>query len=225
MKICVGIPVITGADHCKRAIDSVLNQEGVELLIIDNNADAEVKSMLVQYMSLANVLIIVNPVNVYVNPAWNQIIEHFLKVSDSDHLVVMNSDIQMQNDWANVCRCRFYLRSDEILIPRTLELSPLPYKVDVTLQNHRLVRIGVPGFFFTLNRTQAKEIFPIDDRIRCWFGDNFIFERLRKSCNETIVPDNLLCIHSWSSSVSVVPGVSDIIEQDKIAWETVKHLV
>jgi glycosyltransferase involved in cell wall biosynthesis len=223
IKILCGIPVITGADHCRKAFDSVLNQENIELLIIDNNAEPEVKALIKEYSDRYNVHITVNPKNIYVNPSWNQIMNYFSWYSDAQYLVIMNSDLVMQNDWSNICREWWANQPDHLLLP--IITDELPTKIHMVEQIGNQVDSGTPGVFITLNRDQVKLVNPIPREIKIWFGDNVIFDTLRRLKYVTVIPECLLASHTWSSTISRVPEAYEIIEQDKIAWELIKHKV
>jgi len=225
MKILVGIPVITGADHCRKAFDSVLNQENIELLIIDNNAEPKVKALIAEYKDRYNVHVTVNPKNIYVNAAWNQIMNYFLWYSDCNYLVIMNSDLIMQNQWAEICRNRWTINPDEIILPVILEHIELFDTIATSVLEPVVAYAGTPGVFITLNRNQAKFVNPINRELKIWFGDNWIFDTLRRKGYLTVIPNNLQAKHAWSSTINRVPEAHEIIEQDKIAWEKIKHLV
>lgn len=210
----VGIPVVTGAHHCKAAIDSV--KGGADVLIIDNGADEEVKVMLDGYAEDERIHVIQNPKNIYVNPAWNQILEYFMKWGRYDRLVIMNSDLSMGYLWDLVCSAQWNKDSDAILVPvinPKEDIYPCPYLLPATL-----VKEGTPGVFITLNRHQARLVHPIPDSIRIWFGDNWIYEILRASGYKTIIPPNLIATTQWSQTIKRIPEAAEIIEQDKIAW-------
>lgn len=215
-KILIGIPVLYGAYHCKEAIESVINKPNVDLLIIDNGAEQAVKNIVQFYDILPNVTVISNKVNIFVNPAWNQIIDYFIH-SDHDRLIIMNSDLIMGNGWDEVCQKRWAVNHDEILLPVIGEL----HYVDTNIANAKKVYSGTPGVFITLNKEQAKIIYPIPSAINIWFGDNWIYEILRSSGYETLIPDNLLANHYWSSTIQKLGNAGEIIEEDKIAWDTI----
>lgn len=217
-RILVGIPVLTGADHCEETISSVIYKNSVNVLIIDNGAETAVKERLLLYHHLRNFHVIHNEINKYVNPAWNQIIEFFLK-HDYDRLIIQNSDLILQKDWDKVCRNRWEVDPDEILLPVMDEL----HDVDTAIAPAKKVDSGTPGVFITLNRKQAELIYPIPSEILVWFGDLWAFTILRNKGYETLIPENLLDKHYWSSTVSKVPGIGDLIEQDKLQWEIVKE--
>lgn len=225
-KILVGIPVVTGAQHCKEAIESVIGYGDV--LVIDNGADQEVIDALVGLSDRIvagwkKLYIIKNEKNIYVNPAWNQIMKHFLEHEEYDRLIIMNSDLTMQHPWEYVCDVRWSKDGDEILIPNinpNKTYPPYPYFIPANV-----VSSGTPGVFITLNRKQVEEVYPIPDEIRIWFGDNYIYEILRGIGYNTVVVPNLIGTTSWSQTISRVPRAYDIIEEDKVAWELIKHKV
>lgn len=214
MKILVGIPVVTGALHCRAAIDSA--KVGADVLVIDNGADEEVKVMLDEYSDDDWIYVLQNSKNIYVNPAWNQIIKWFLEHDEYDYLVIMNSDLTMGCLWYCICQYRWHHDKDEILIPSINpkdEIFPAPYMLPA-----KLVSSGTPGVFITLNKKQARLVYPIPESIKIWFGDNWIYEILRGIGYNTVIPPNLIGTTSWSQTIKRVPEAPQIIEQDKIEW-------
>ncbi len=214
-KILVAIPVLTGADHCKQAIDSVVNQPGVDLLIIDNGATPEVKDLISSY-NAPNGVCITNEVNRYVNPAWNQSLIYFLN-GDWDYICVMNSDLVLREDWVQVVQKRWVINPHEILLPVMNEQGHSGSEV----MEAKYVSEATPGVFITLNRKQATMVYPIPEDIKVWFGDQYIYTILRELGYQTVIPPNLCARHAWSSTVSRLPGISEIIEEDKIQWADV----
>lgn len=196
MKILVGIPVIAHAEITRLAIDSVVGESDV--LVIDNNADATTKLMLMR----EDISVIENEENIFVNASWNVFLDVFLK-TDYDTLVIMNSDLIMQPGWSEK------LDSNQICIP-----------TDGTHLEDVVVTEGTPGVFIHLNREMAKIIYPIPDYIKVWFGDLFIFSVLRRLGYQTVVKAGLIANHynGGSLSVNIVPNKEAIIEQDKANW-------
>lgn len=220
MKILVGIPVLSGYKHTMEAINSVLNQDNIELLIIDNNATPDLKELFKEYGSRPNVKIKVNEENIYVNPAWNQIMYYFLS-SDSDVLVIMNSDLTMQNNWAEVLRQCYnnnaYSSYIPIVINDCVKLKQMQ-KVDIQTNQYSLIREGAPGIFITLSKKQCKLVYDIPEIIKVWYGDNWIYGILRGAGHPTFVPDNLFAFHGLSQTISKIDGIDDIIAKDRHEW-------
>ena len=225
MKILVGIPCVTGPIHCRASIKSAISY--ADVLIIDNGATKEVKDVLLEikdtYTTPYKLFTIVNKDNIYVNPAWNQIMEYFLEHKEYDYLIIMNSDLSMEFPWEWICNERWRNDPDEILVPvlnEGVKYPTYPYFLPA-----KIVTEGTPGAFITLNRRQAKIVYPIPGEIKIWFGDNWIYSTLRNFGYQTVIPPNLTGTTSWSQTVSKIPEATAIIEEDKIAWEKVKHTI
>lgn len=199
MTILCGIPCLFGPVHTKESIDSVIKE--AEVLLIDNGAEQSVKDVISGY----NCHKIYNKENIFVNPAWNQIIEFFLKNDYYDSLAIMNSDIIMEKGWSDVIK-----KADAMAIPNLGDATE-----DIEVHS------GTPGVFIHLNRKQAEIIYPIPDCIKVWFGDNWIYEILRALGYKTVVHHELKAshYHNGSQNVSRVKGISEIIEEDKRQWE------
>lgn len=219
MRILLGIPCLYGGKMCDEAIASVVNKEYVSVLLIDNGAETDVKQVIEKYAQLPNVYVIRNSYNKIVNPAWNQIMEFFLDNINYSHLVIMNSDIVMQKDWDKVLINRLAENSDEITVPKVIDDKYFSsIEVNTLVSEAQKVDSGTAGIFITLNRKQVGIVYPIPEEIKCWYGDNWIYESLRALGYETVIPNNLLCYHAHSQTVQLVKGISEIIEEDKRQW-------
>jgi GT2 family glycosyltransferase len=217
MKVLLSIPCLYGAAHTKEAILSVINS-GVDLLLIDNGADADVKSVLNWYdVNYANVSVIRNPTNIYVNPAWNQALSYFLEHREYTHLILMNSDLILDKDWLMNIRSWLANNPNDICLPTITEgRSGCNDEQKGTVVNE-----GTPGVFIMINREHVKIVNPIPKEIVLWFGDNFIFSVLRELGYNTVILNNLCAYHYWSANVSKLPEASVLIEKDKVAWAEV----
>lgn len=216
MKILVAIPCLYGQAHTLEAINSIIAADGI--LLIDNGAEPAVKEIINSFDKYSNVHIIRNEKNIYVNPAWNQIINFFLN-SEFDYLAIMNSDLIMQEDWYAILKTRWLASPDEIIIPTITQDKQFGgYTLsDVFIAQE--VSEGTAGVFITLNKKQAEVIYPIPDVCKVWFGDEWIYTILRQLGYKTLIPENLLAYHYWSQNVQKVEGISELIEEDKRQWE------
>lgn len=208
MSIMIGIPVIYNA-NCVRTCIEHLQGQNAEVFIVDNNSDKTIKKIIEPYRK------IVNPENVYVNPAWNQIIEEFLK-TDHDVVVIMNSDLYLKHDVVHKLS-QLGLDKDKIIACLNL--------VDKFSECERQItyaRDGIAGVFIPLTKKMAKAVYPIPPEIKIWFGDNWIYEKLKKIGYQFAIFNDLQARHIWSSSVGVLPEAHQVIEQDKLAWLTVQ---
>ncbi len=206
MKILVGIPVLYNGETCLRAF-SVVDEPNVDLLIIDNGSEPDVKySIELTKNAYDNVKVIVHSKNTYVNPAWNEILAYFLNNEKYDQLIIMNSDLIMHPGWSN------YLEDGIVNLP-----------CDGTLSKDEEVFVGSPGIFLHLNKKMAKMIYPIPSEIKLWFGDEYILTILREMGIKTIVRHKLIGthFHGGSQSIAILPNKSEMIEDDKIAWEKI----
>lgn len=206
MKILVGIPCLYGGSHCIEAFRSVVNE--ADLLIIDNGGDESVKWAIREINKTHDTFVIENKKNIYVNPAWNQIMNFFIH-NDYDQLVIMNSDLILRKGWSN------YLYDEISCVPS-----------DGGLMDDVVVTEGTPGVFIHMNKQMVKMVYPIPEQLKVWFGDNWIYEILRSEGIKTIVKCDLVARH-WcggSQTVQRVPGISEIIEQDKIEWDFIQRL-
>lgn len=221
MKYLIGIPCLYGAGHTIEAIRSVIHANDTDLILIDNGAERDVSEVLVKFAAQnKNVGIIRNQENIYVNPAWNQIIKYFLG-SNSDYLMIMNSDLVLHKNWKNVLDNHFENYSEIIPVPVISNNRNILDSCHME-GNKTEVFEGTPGVLIILNKVQANLIYPIPNSIKVWFGDNWIYEGLRKLGYKTVVLNSLLTYHSGSQNVSKVEGIGNIIEQDKIEWEKLK---
>ncbi len=223
-KILVGIPVLSGYKHTMEAINSILNQENIELLIIDNNATPDLKELFKNYEHYANFNVKVNEHNIYVNPAWNQIMYAFLnkeEYKDCDILVIMNSDLTMQNNWADVLRQCYANNANASYMPVVVnDCVKLERMKQVNIQTvqYDYIKAGAAGIFITLSREQCELVYDVPETMRVWFGDNWIYGILRGIGHKTFIPDNLFGFHGLSQTVSKVEGIDEIIAKDKLEW-------
>ena len=177
-----------------------------------------------KYNNLHNVKIIHNPNNVYVNKAWQQAVDYFLGHDEYDNLIIMNSDLIMQKNWAQILRLRLDANPNEIIIPNIINDKSFN-EIDtnnIDINECIIVDNGTPGVFICLNREQVKIISPLPhDCCKIWFGDEFLYTILRSIGYVTVIPKNLHAYHSWSANVSILKEAAEIIEEDKKQWELV----
>lgn len=237
MKYLVGIPVVTGYNHTIEAVESVLKSDQSELLIIDNNAEPKLKEYFESISDNPRVHIIVNEKNIYVNPAWNQIMKFFLD-GDYDNVIILNSDAILCNDWDKFLDGYYDTLGGAIPVPRYVKnktrINPANiyewgfvswyfWKDDLE-EGEKNEYPSIPGVCICLTREDVELIYPIPDTIRVWMGDDYIYKVLMRKHDRSIsIIDNFECYHAISQTVSRVPEISEIIEQDKLAWEKIKQ--
>lgn len=220
MKILLCIPIIKGAEIAKEAINQVINRPDVEVVLLDNGADDDVKNLINSFSQTPNVTIISYPQNVYVTEAWNRFMKMFFH-SSCDRLIIMNSDLTMQKDWDTVVRNCWEFNPNYILTPVVLNDKTKMFE-DVNTQTAIFTQVENPaGIFITLNKKQCELVYPIPSEIKVWFNDTYIMKLLGAHQYEIVVPYNLLAYHHTSTSVSSVSGVHAVIEEDKKAWANI----
>lgn len=212
MKYLVGIPCFLGVGHTKEAIDSAMN--GSDLLCIDNGAEAGVKDVI----NNSGCLVIRNEKNIYVNGAWNQIMEYFLDHKEYDVLCIMNSDLILPPKWDKALDLFYSITNNAIPVGKTIDDKTKITECHLTSVNITEVNGGIAGIFICLTRKQCEAVYPIPSYIKVWFGDNFIFEVLQMLGQRTYIYDNIELYHAISQNVSRTEGISHIIEDDKEAW-------
>src|SRR4029079_2005889 len=109
--ILVSVPCYKDAPMVARCLAS-LQEPGGQLLLVDNGAESDVKGVLAD-----KGVLIQNPVNQYVNPAWNQAMEWFLdRPGTYDLLVLANSDLLLDAGWADKLRAHRRAHRQEQLL-------------------------------------------------------------------------------------------------------------
>lgn len=195
------VPVYKDAPRTRQALGSF----GDPVLVIDNNADQEVKEVISKYNR------IVNPENIYVNPAWNKGMEFFLK-GGWDLLAIASSDVVMPDKWRDVVETCY--EPGEVYVPT---IVPHLQILEPAVAEKKEVEGNVPGFFFILSRAAVELIYLIPEEIKVWFGDEYIFTKLKKAGYKIMQLTGVECHHFQSSSWD--EETPKIIEEDKRAWK------
>ena len=211
-KLLVGIPVIYDVACVKKCLAHVIGADGI--LIIDNNATPDIKRLIEPYNK------IINAKNVYVNPAWNQLMEYFLAHPEFDTIIILNSDIYLKND---VCAKIKLIDLDiQKVIPLVTGVSAFSDSPDPV---SHVVKDGVPGVFICLSRKMVEHVYPIPNEIKLWYGDNWIFNKLQLLDYKMTVYSDLQAIMDWSRSIGLLPEAHEIIEEDKKAWNLISKKI
>ena len=92
MKILTAIPVIYCNDCIKLTVEHLEKQtKKSDIFFIDNGSSPDIKETIKNYPK------IVNEKNIYVNPAWNQILKYFIE-SDYDMVILLNCYLFIKSD-------------------------------------------------------------------------------------------------------------------------------
>lgn len=222
MKTLVCIPIVVGHEIVREAINQVINRENVTVILCNNGGDEHIKNLLLEYKDVQNVILWSRPQNVYVTRIWDDFIQYFLLLNEWDHIILLNSDLTLNKNWQEVCHARWEVDQEEILVPH---LSDDKRKMFETVGTEVIpaeqIYDGIAGIFITLSLKQAFTVSPLPLDVRVWFSDNWIYSILVALGEKVVTPANLLAYHHHSTSVSNIPGIHDIIEEDKKTWAEV----
>lgn len=193
--IVVGVPCYRDGPMVERCLRSLQEAE-VQLLLVDNGADADVKQVLAD-----RGIIIRNDVNRYVNPAWNQIMKWFLEAAKYKILVVANSDLVMEAGWAAKLRAH-------------VENNPKASLFFGRVGENQSSK----GAFFAMCREAVLASYPIPEDILIYGGDDFIFEVHRQAGLLDSVMDDVVMWHAVSGTISKAPELAEIGRRDNACW-------
>jgi len=206
-RILCGIPCFRLADQVLRCLLS-LNCSAVDVLAIDNAADADVKQVLGTFERSGRVGIIHSPTNEYCNGGWNRILEQGIN-KGYDLIGIGSSDVILGSGWHEVLVSRADAVTDEVWLPRIGEPS----------EGVEHVHGSVAGFFTFLPRKAAELVYPIPRGLKMWFGDEWMFSKVRAAGYKVTILNALKAQHEWSSVTASTPEAYEVIEQDKIEWQ------
>jgi glycosyltransferase involved in cell wall biosynthesis len=193
--ILVGVPCYKDGPMVERCLRS-LQEPKVQLLIVDNGSAPDVKQALA-----GRGVVIRNEVNRYVNPAWNQMMEWFLRSDRYDLLVLANSDLVMTAGWSSKLRAhRTANRQEQIIFGKVGS-------------GHSSM-----GAFFAMTRRSVLACCPIPDDILIYGGDDFIFEVNRRVGFSESVAEDVTMFHAVSGTISKSPELWDIGKRDNARW-------
>lgn len=216
MKILVGVPVFRVPELVERCIMS-LKGTPADILVVDNAADAEVKLVLRrhddsrQFKRSQNknpsIKVITTEVNTYCNGAWNVILDYGIN-NGYDIVALGSSDVVLKTGWYQALVNRAEKFNDEVWVP-SVESAPI---------NCEVQEYNLGGFFNFLPRKAAELVYPIPRELRHWFGDTYMFNKLREKGWKICVLGSIVAHHEQSAITVRVPEAYEVIEQDKEAW-------
>ena len=192
MKILAITPVVDYFEIAKTAIDSL----ECDTYVISDNPEFKGD--------------INNTEKKYCNGSWNIGMKHFLN-NDYDWLVFHSSDVIMQKNWIK----KVPFRKKEIYFPT---LAKSFETLEEELREEKLLEGQPAGFTFILSREAVEIVFPIPEKLKLWFGDEYIIRKLRNR-GYKIVQTSACAYHYGSISVSNSKTSHKVIEEDKLEWE------
>lgn len=206
MRVLVGIPCFRLPDLTRECLKAL---EGPATVVaVDNAADRGVKEML---KGLPSVHVLVSETNGFCNGGWNRIMEYGLH-GCFDIIGLGCSDVVLDVGWYENL-LRHAERPNEVWIPAL---------GDEAKDAPKTVHGGLPGYFTFFPRKAIESVYPIPDGLRQWFGDQYMYEKLRRESWSTVILNDVRATHRQSAVMMATPEVYEVIEQDKIAWEAIE---
>jgi Glycosyl transferase family 2 len=208
MKILMGIPAFRLPDAVCWSIDSVINTPA-QVLVIDNAADQDVKNVLEKYGD--KIKVISNSTNGFCNGAWNQILKY--GIDNSFDVIGLGTDVILGPGW--------YPKVEEYLLKNTKDtcIPNIVTNPEDDLKEGTLVAENIAGALSFLTLEAAKLVYPIPVGLKHWFGDTYIFGKLRANGWRTVVLGSIKANHPWSQVTCRTPEAYRIIEEDKKEWD------
>ena len=208
MKVLVGVSVFAVPDLVKSCLTSLIGTPA-DVLVIDSKAADDVKDVI----SRLPVNIIVSPENGYCNGGWNDIMRYGL-MHNYDVIGLGSSDVELLPGWYDILERRMSQTSCEVCIPRqkSTKYQDFPEEVEY-------VQGGVAGYFSFLPRKAVELVYPIPHTIKHWFGDQYMFEKLRANGWKIAILNRMLAYHQQSAITAQNPEAYRVIEEDKKAWQ------
>lgn len=216
----LGVPVFREDQAMvEGAIQSFLDPL-VDVVVVDNGASEEAKAGIATFQK--DVEVIRNHTNVYVNPAWNQLAERFLR-SDAGILVIANADVLVRPGWAESLFARRELGVNELWFGRRTSTVQEAGTVGRPRQHSSEEIVDVlasRGGFFAMARKAVSLVFPIPSELRIFYGDDWIFGILGRIGYRQVTLADVVVWHEESVSQKRLPELNQLIEQDRHAWKT-----
>lgn len=207
MRILVGVPVFRVPDLVERCIISLVDC-GADILVVDNAADWEVREVIKRHKE--KIKVIRTESNTFCNGGWNLILDYGI-ANSYDVIGLGSSDATLKYGWRQALELRAEKTKDEVWI------------ASLTASNEEVQKVeSIAGFFSFLPLEAAKVVHPIPSTIRHWFGDQYMFEKLRSKGWSTVILNTLQATHQQSAITYKTPEAYDVIEQDKLAWKELR---
>lgn len=151
---------------------------------------------------------VVNNENNYCNGGWNQAMEYFLK-GECDYLLLSSSDVIMGPHWWEKLPLE-----QEVWLPT---YAPNLELLKNWRAEYRKIEGNPQGACTLLPREAVKVIYPIPETLKLWFGDEYMYGKLRNQ-GWKLMEGPFTAFHYGSLGIFSSKEAYDVIESDKIAW-------
>lgn len=221
-EISVIIPTYNSVFWIKHCVDEVKAKFTIpyEIIIVDDWSQDSTHEYLDLLKWDPNIKIVRHKENEWVTKSWND----WIKEATWNVICVLNNDITFEK-WIDK------LLYDELKKYETqYEWKPhivcpvytewvWEYKWE---QKYKEDNIG--GMFWMMNKKDFEKIWPIDERLKIWFNDDWVFNRLVHDFKWWVIWARLPIHHYWSKTVDD-PNNKDkvrwLIKQDQITWQEI----
>lgn len=149
----------------------------------------------------------------YCNGGWNKAMEHFL-AGDWDYLLLSSDDVILSKGWSQ----RIIHKGMTVYVPEYLPTAE-------GLENHMtplLIELtsSINGACTLLPREAVQLIYPIPKELKMWFGDQYMFTKLRKA-GYKVMQGAFMAFHYGQQSLDN-PHAQAVIAEDKLAWPAIE---
>lgn len=208
--VLIGTPCFQESpDLLRAAVQSMLDPIA-RVVVVDNGSSDACKGVLAELG--ADVEVIANEVNWYVNAAWNQLAERFL-ASEAELLVIANADAVLSRGWAPLLLARS--RSGP---PAVWHGSGVVDRAELDSADARLTGHSA-GVLFALSRADVARCFPIPSEIKIFYGDTWVFDLLARLGREQEVVSGVRVWHAGSVSSRRTPEFATVVARDTAVWD------
>lgn len=226
MKLLLCVPIVNNPSVTKQFLYSVVGQakdpNTSELLILANGAKDDIIQLIWDYQTVNPVTLWVEGSNIYVVPAWNRFLKHFLE-GQYTHIAILNADLILRRNFVERLMEFWELYPDASPLAAMVNKEEIFYPENEQPAEFRLITSGYPGIAIALTRKQAEMVYPIPEDIKVWYGDDWCQQILNAMEVPTLLYNKLQVFHEGSATVGSVPGISHMINLDHEAWPLVQE--
>lgn len=201
------MPIYNAPDLARRSIESL---EDVDKYLVCNSREEGILELYNRYGGCKP------RHNNYCNPSWNRAMKYFLE-GKWQWLVLGCSDVILHEGWGKLLE--LLEPTKEVYVPSWINSLEEMMMIDHDLMPHKTeLKGGVAGAIMFLPREAVEIVYPIPKGLKLWFGDEYIFTKLRNRGYKVMQLDHLFAYHFVSVAISANPDSERIIEGDKGVW-------
>lgn len=215
-KITFVIPCYNNLHHTEKCVKSIRAHSppgSFNFVFVNNGSTDGTKKYL---ENVPDSIVINNPQNIYVNPAWNQAFDYILNHDIGDYVCLCNNDIEASENWLDEIFKLFRQNRQEWFIPMTLNYPEFK-KHRETFQptNLRLSKIegNFVGFCMFFRKEHIKHFYPIPSQLLVLRGDDWITDCISFHNVVCFVVHNCV-VHHFGSATQRILSINPIKDSD-----------